>query len=746
MASSSGANNNNMSTLLRQLKERRQARWFLRPVDPVLDGVPHYFSVIQNPMDLRTVSERLSRGEYNENRELFADDIRLIFSNAISFNVMADDPIRRDAMELSKWFEQKWTGKREATKETKVLQALIRDKKASKYVEALSKISSLGDSFARDVRRVLSTGDSNSSEYLNDIFDSLWEEPKLTREIQRVLKGLGDKDVYGTFSVPVSLVAVPDYLSVVEKPMDFSTASKIEYDSFSAFEKDVRLIFQNARKYNPPKHPVRLAADELEAYYDDVLASDYAKYDAILELAYQAEESLYFRQKVDPDALGIPEYRTMIAKPMCLDSMWELHLKKGYSSREAMVADARLIVDNAQTFNSDPEHPIHREATRFDEKFTKIVEEVFSKTKEKKVPSLDQKMLKSIMNALTRKKDLAWYFLQPVDPVALGIPDYFDVIKKPMDLGTIDKKLGEYSSVQDFADDVRLVFRNAMIYNPNPKLAVHDAAKQLLHLFNVRLAKSNLSQHVLEDDFKVEEEEEEYVPSSRKKQQAAPAPPPKKKLKTLVFQKVSQPQQPSPPQSSRPSQQQAKATTSSLVFQKVSQKQDAEGESEAAAQEVEEVVADLSFVPTVLAETFAKPAEVEDVSTMLDGVVTPPVIEESEDRMWSLARAEYRLRKEREEKRMRRRKEEAVESRRREKERRRQQIEEIERIREEKRQLEEQQLQEQEQQAKDEENRRRLERERARKERAKMGKSLDLDHKRTLVSSYIDKLEEDDDF
>lgn len=36
-----------------------------------------------------------------------------------------------------------------------------------------------------------------------------------------------------------------------------------------------------------------------------------------------------------------------------------------------------------------------------------------------------------------------WPFLKPVDPVALNLPDYFTVIKKPMDLGTVKNNLLE---------------------------------------------------------------------------------------------------------------------------------------------------------------------------------------------------------------------------------------------------------------------------------------------------------------
>ncbi|GMH91333.1 hypothetical protein TL16_g12027 [Triparma laevis f. inornata] len=75
----------------------------------------------------------------------------------------------------------------------------------------------------------------------------------------------------------------------------------------------------------------------------------------------------------------------------------------------------------------------------------------------------------------------AWLFLQPVDPVALGIPDYPDIIKKPMDLQTMQLKLdkgfynkadGECDFYGRFWKDLELMFSNAVVFNgPSSEVA-----------------------------------------------------------------------------------------------------------------------------------------------------------------------------------------------------------------------------------------------------------------------------------
>ena len=90
----------------------------------------------------------------------------------------------------------------------------------------------------------------------------------------------------------------------------------------------------------------------------------------------------------------------------------------------------------------------------------------------------------------------AFAFLEPVDPISLDIPDYFEIISHPMDLGTIFKRLEPtdvtgvpletmYYTDQEpekFANDVRLVFSNAFTYN-KPEEVVYVQAEKMAQLF-----------------------------------------------------------------------------------------------------------------------------------------------------------------------------------------------------------------------------------------------------------------------
>lgn len=60
-----------------------------------------------------------------------------------------------------------------------------------------------------------------------------------------------------------------------------------------------------------------------------------------------------------------------------------------------------------------------------------------------------------------------YIFANPVDHVALNIPDYPNIVKNPMDFSTIKTKLKEhkYERIQEFMSDMELIFHNCRLFN-----------------------------------------------------------------------------------------------------------------------------------------------------------------------------------------------------------------------------------------------------------------------------------------
>lgn len=85
-------------------------------------------------------------------------------------------------------------------------------------------------------------------------------------------------------------------------------------------------------------------------------------------------------------------------------------------------------------------------------------------------------------------------FRQPVDAAALGIPDYFDIVQKPIDLSTIKMKLdrGEYKDPWEYVDDVWLMFENAWLYNRKNSRVYRYCTKVSTVLFTIE----NIERHV----------------------------------------------------------------------------------------------------------------------------------------------------------------------------------------------------------------------------------------------------------
>ncbi|GMM40130.1 chromatin-binding protein [Hanseniaspora uvarum] len=99
------------------------------------------------------------------------------------------------------------------------------------------------------------------------------------------------------------------------------------------------------------------------------------------------------------------------------------------------------------------------------------------------IPDHQVKYASTSIRNIKRLKD-AKPFINPVDPIALNIPQYYHFIKKPMSISVIEQKLqkGVYSDVEEFFDDFKLMIDNAIKFNGEKSLMA-DLANNLLQTF-----------------------------------------------------------------------------------------------------------------------------------------------------------------------------------------------------------------------------------------------------------------------
>ncbi|CAG0914242.1 unnamed protein product [Notodromas monacha] len=100
--------------------------------------------------------------------------------------------------------------------------------------------------------------------------------------------------------------------------------------------------------------------------------------------------------------------------------------------------------------------------------------------------------LKYLQNTVLKaihKHQFAWPFTTPVDAVKLNLPDYHKIIKHPMDLTTIKKRLENnyYWSAKECIQDFNSMFTNCYVYN-KPGEDVVLMAQTLEKLFLTKVA------------------------------------------------------------------------------------------------------------------------------------------------------------------------------------------------------------------------------------------------------------------
>ena len=185
-----------------------------------------YLSVIKEPMDLALVSRKLYEGRYSNQHEWFRDTC-LVFENASFYNdgheeitedflVMKCEHLKR----LTQWYALEMTD--------------LEDGADFLSVENQEK--------EREERRTM----------LREGTVQLFPEecPKVLKKLESSMK---NKQELEYFKYDPSL-SIPGYTDIIETPMDYNLVReqliKGSYQNFISFLDDLKLIFDNAKRYN----------------------------------------------------------------------------------------------------------------------------------------------------------------------------------------------------------------------------------------------------------------------------------------------------------------------------------------------------------------------------------------------------------------------------------------------------------------------------------------------------------------
>ncbi|XP_006001132.1 bromodomain-containing protein 3 isoform X1 [Latimeria chalumnae] len=361
----------------------------------------------------------------------------------------------------------------------------------------------------------------------------------LTNQLQYlqkvVMKALWRHNFAWPFQQPVDArsLNLPDYYVIIKNPMDLGTIKKrLEHNYYcKAMEciEDFNTMFTNCYVYNRPGDDIVLMAQALEKLFLQKVAQmpqeeievsmirdkrggkgkgrkstggGVQQVATITSVTKLKPPPLVSDPVIQQPVITVIQTQTKVSQlPKTLTPLSSAQLiPKGVKRKADTTTPTTSVVTTSSESSPTPKElkpakiPSRRESGRPIKPPKKDLPDSQLQHQTGKKPKLSEqlKYCNCILKEMFAKKHAAyaWPFYKPVDAEALGIHDYHDIIKHPMDLGTIKKKMDsrEYKNAQEFAADIRLMFMNCYKYNP-PDHEVVAMARKLQDVFEMRFAR-----------------------------------------------------------------------------------------------------------------------------------------------------------------------------------------------------------------------------------------------------------------
>eukprot|EP00072_Mus_musculus_P069879 XP_017171642.1 PREDICTED: protein polybromo-1 isoform X15 [Mus musculus] len=377
---------------------------------------PDYYAIIKEPIDLKTIAQRIQNGSYKSIHAM-AKDIDLLAKNAKTYNEPGSQ-VFKDANSIKKIFYMK---KAEIEHHEMTKSSLrISNKRAVQggRLSAITMALQYGSESEEDAALAAARYEEGESEAesitsfmdVSNPFHQLYDTVRSCRNHQ------GQLIAEPFFHLP-SKKKYPDYYQQIKMPISLqqirTKLKNQEYETLDHLECDLNLMFENAKRYNVPN----------SAIYKRVLK---------LQQVMQAKKKELARRD------DIEDGDSMISSATS---------DTGSAKRKRNTHDSEML--GLRRLSSKKN--IRKQRMKI----------LFNVVLEAREPGSGRRLCDLFM----------------VKPSKKDYPDYYKIILEPMDLKIIEHNIrnDKYAGEEGMMEDMKLMFRNARHYNEEGSQVYNDA-------------------------------------------------------------------------------------------------------------------------------------------------------------------------------------------------------------------------------------------------------------------------------